>query len=74
MANCSRKVLQTHSEICIFCGVIKYIDSQTLLVGGDLKVLGKSLKIVLDKVHFLVNLYNFSQASLLTRQTLPSPR
>ena len=35
------------------------IDFQKQLVGGALKVLGKSLKSVLDEVSFIVNLHSF---------------
>ena len=57
MANSSRKVLETYSEIWIFC-VIQYPDFQKQSVGVVLKVLGKSLT-VLDEVHFMVNLNSF---------------
>ena len=59
MANSSRKGLQTYSKICIFC-VIKYIDFKKESGEGALKVFEKSLKTVLDKVHFIVNLYCFT--------------
>ena len=51
MANSLRNVLPTYSEICIF---------QKQSMGGALKVLGKSLKTVLDEVRFILNLYSFA--------------
>ena len=54
--NSSRKILRTYSDICIFlCDAIDFKQP----VEGTLKVLGKSLKTVLDEVHFIVNLYSF---------------
>ena len=63
MANSSRKVLHTYSEISIFCGVMKYIEPQELSVGGAFKVLRKSLKRSLEEdnleeILFVVNLYS----------------
>ena len=43
----------------LFC-VIQYTDFQKQSIGGVLKVLGKPLKNILDKVHFIVNLYSFA--------------
>ena len=59
MANSLRNVLPTYSEICIFC-VIQYIKFQKQSMEGALKVLGKSLKTVLDEVRFILNLYSFA--------------
>ena len=57
MAKSSRNVLQTYSEICIFlCDTVTSRSSQWEVL---LKVLIKSLKIVSDKVHFIVNLSSF---------------
>ena len=42
-------------------------------MGGTLKLLGKSLRIVLDEIHFTVNLYSPSFYQTF-RKTLPSPR
>ena len=59
MANSLRNVLQTYSEIWIFC-VIQYMDFQKQSMGSALKLLGKSLKTVLDEVHFMVSVPSFS--------------
>ena len=42
-------------------------------VEGTMKVLGKSLKTILDEVHFIVNLCSFSHL-WFHRQALTSPR
>ena len=55
MADSLRKTLQTYSEICTFC-VMQYIDFLKQSVGGALKLLGKSLKIISDEVNFIVHL------------------
>ena len=52
MSNSPRKVLEVCSGICI-------LDFQKQSVGVALKVLGKSLKTVLDEGRFVVNLYSF---------------
>ena len=57
MADSLRKTLQTYSEICTFC-VTQYIDFLKQSVGGALKLLGKSLKIILDEVNLIVHLYS----------------
>ena len=57
MADSLRKTLQTYSEICTFC-VMQYIDFLKQSVGGALKLLGKSLKIILDEVNLIVHLYS----------------
>ena len=54
MANSLRKVLQSYSEIYIYC-VIQYIDLQEQSIEGTL---GKYLKTVLDEVYFIVHLYS----------------
>ena len=50
-ANSSRKVLQTYSEMSLFC-VKQYIGFQKESEVGPLKVFEKSLKTTLDKVQF----------------------
>ena len=55
------EILQDFARICrkcIFC-LIQNVDFQKQSVGGAIKVLEKSLKTILDKVHFIVNLYSF---------------
>ena len=54
IAKFSIKALKTFSEMHIFC-MMQNIDFKQQLVGGALKVLGKSLKAVFNEVHFLVN-------------------
>ena len=51
-----------------FC-VIQYVNFQKS-VRNSLKVLAKSLKIVFDEVHFIVNMHSFILFPSLTRQTL----
>ena len=53
MANSSRKILRKNMHF--LCDAI---DFQKQLVESTLKVLGKSLKTVLDEVHFIVNSYS----------------
>lgn len=56
--NSARNIFQTHSEICsksVCCDSIDLNQS----VKGTLKVLRKSLKTVLEEVHFIVNLFSF---------------
>ena len=55
IANSPRNVLQTYSEICLSC-VIQHIYFQKQSVEGAIKMLGKSLKTVLDEVYFVVHL------------------
>ena len=52
-----------------FC-VIQYVNFQKA-VRSALKVLAKSLKIVFDEVHFIVNMHSFILSPSLTSQTLP---
>ena len=54
MANSLRKVLQSYSEIYIYC-VTQYIDLQEQSIE---RTLGKYLKTVLDEVYFIVYLYS----------------
>ena len=61
MASSFRKVLQTYSEIYIFCIVIQYIESKKQLVGSVHEVLVESLEIVFDEVRFVVNSHSFFQ-------------
>ena len=61
MASSFRKVLQTYSEIYIFCIVIQYIESKKQLVGSVHEVLVESLKIVFDEARFVVNSHSFFQ-------------
>ena len=49
MANSSRQVLQTYSEICGFC-VIKYKEFQKKSMRRTSEVLAKSLEIVFDEL------------------------
>ena len=52
-ANFSRKILKTYSKTCIF------VWYNILKVVGTHQMLEKSLKTVLDEIHFMVNLYCF---------------
>ena len=61
MASSFRKVLQTYSEIYIFCIVIQYIESKKQLVGSVHEVLVESLEIVFDEARFVVNSHSFFQ-------------
>ena len=65
MASSVRKVLQTYSEICIFCCVIQYIESKKQPVGSVNEVLAESLETVFDEAHFIVNLHSFLQSLAL---------
>ena len=62
MTNSSRKVLKTIRK-----------DFHKQLVKGTLNVLGKSLKIVLDEIHFTVNLYSSSLSPVSTRKLFLPP-
>ena len=65
MACSFRQVLQTYSEICLFCSVIQYIVSKKQPVRSAHEVLAESLKTVFnDEAHFIVNLHNFLQPFL----------
>ena len=55
MVSSLRQVLQTYSEICIFCSVIQYIESKKQPVGSEPEALAESLEIVFDEAHFIVN-------------------
>ena len=61
MASSFRKVLQTYSEIYIFCIVIQYIESKKQLVGSVNEVFVESLEIVFDEAHLVVNSHSFFQ-------------
>ena len=68
-----QEIFCRHIQKCEIIFVIQYLDFQKQLVGGALKMQGKSLKIVLNEVHFKVNLYRFS-LSQSSWQTLTFPR
>ena len=57
MASSFRKVLQTYSEIYIFCIVIQYIESKKQLVGSVHEVLVESFA----EARFVVNSHSFFQ-------------
>ena len=76
MARPLRQVLQTYSEIYIFCSVIQYIMQYIKQhikqpVGGAHELLTESLETAFDEAHFTVNLYNFLQSLALPRHTCP---
>ena len=71
MASSLRQVLQTYSEICIFCSAIQYIVSKKQPVGSAHEVLAESLETVFDEAHFIVNLHNFLQPLTLPKHTFP---
>ena len=71
MASSLRQVLQTYSEICIFCSAIQYIVSKKQPVGSAHEVLAESLETVFDEAHFIVNLHDFLQPLALSRHTSP---
>ena len=71
MASSLRQVLQTYSEICIFCSVIQYIVSKKQPVGSAHEVLEESLETVFDEAHFIVNFHSFLQPLALPRHTFP---
>ena len=54
MASSLRQVLQTYSEICIFCSVIQYMVSKKQPMGSAHEVLAESLETAFDKAHFIV--------------------
>ena len=51
MVSSLRHVLQTYSEICIFCSVIQYIVSEKQPLGSEQDVLAESLEDVFDEAH-----------------------
>ena len=72
MASSFRQVLQTYSEICIFCSVIQYIVPKKQPVGSAHEVLAESLKTVFDdEAHFIVNLHDFLLPLALPRHHFP---
>ena len=54
IASSLRQVLETYSEICIFCSVIQYIVSKKQPVESAHEVLAKSLEATFDEAHFIV--------------------
>ena len=52
LAASSLRQVQTYSEICIFCSVIQYIESEKQPVGSEHEVLVESLETVFDEAHF----------------------
>ena len=71
MVSSLRQVLQTYSQIHIFCSVIQYIESIKQPVGSAHEVLAESLENVFDEVHFIVNLLNFLQPPSSQAEQLP---
>ena len=68
MASSLRQVLQTYSEICIFCRAIQYILSKKEPVWSAHELLAESLGTAFDdETHFTVNLHNFLQLLALAR-------
>ena len=71
MAGSLRQVLQTYSEICLFCSAIQYVVSKKQPVGSAHEVLAESSKTVFDEAHFIVNWHSFLQPLALSRHTFP---
>ena len=71
MVSSLRQVLQTYSQIYIFCSVIQYIESIKQSVGSAHEVLAESLENVFGEVHFIVNLLNFLQPPYPQAEQLP---
>ena len=71
MAGSLRQVLQTYSEICLFCSAIQYVVSKKQPVGSAHEVLAESSKTVFDEAHFIVNWHSFLQPLALSRLTFP---
>ena len=71
IASSLRNVLQTYSELCIFCSAIQYAASKKQPVGSAHKVSADSSEIVFDEAHFTVNLHSFLQPLALPRHTFP---
>ena len=69
VAGSFRQVLQTYSEIYLFCSAIQYIVSKKQPVGSAQDVLAESSKTV--EAHFIVNLHSFLQPLALSRHTFP---
>ena len=65
MASSFKTILQTYSDIRIFCSVIQYIVSKKHEVSGD------SSEIIFDEAHFIVNLQSFLQPLALPWHTFP---
>ena len=63
-------ILQTYSDVCIFCSAIQYIVSKKQPVGSAHEVSADSSEIVFDEAHFIVNLQSFLQRLALLRRTL----
>ena len=64
-----RQVLQTYSEIRIFCTAIQYVVPRKLPLGSAHEVSVNSSEIVFDEAHFIVNLHIFLQPLALPRHT-----
>ena len=71
MASSLREVLQTYSEICIFCSTIQNIVCKKQPVGSAHEVLAESLKTTFDEAHVIVNLHNFLQSLARQAEQLP---
>ena len=70
MASSFRQVLQTYSEIYIFCSEIQYMGFKKQPVGNAHEVLAESFETVFDdKAHFIVNLHNFLKPLALARHS-----
>ena len=67
-----RQVLQTYSEICIFCSAIQYIVPKKQPVGKAHDVLVESLETVFDEAQFIVNLNSFLQPLALSWHSFPN--
>ena len=59
MVSSLRQVLQTYSEIYLFCGAIQYIVPKNSL--WELHMKAEPLETVFDEAHFKVNFHNFFQ-------------
>ena len=68
MLSSLRQVLQTDSEIHIFCSAIPYIVSKKQPVGSVHEVLAESLETAFVEANFVVN---FLQSLALPRHTSP---
>ena len=66
-----KTILQTYSDMCIFCSAIQYIVSKKQPLGIALQVSADSSEIVFDESHFMVKLHSFLQPLLLPRYTFP---
>ena len=64
-----KTILQTYSDICIFCSVIQYIVSKKQPVRSALEVSVDSSEIFFDEAHFIVNLKGFLKPLVFPRHT-----